>query len=49
MINGSRLKKLRKEKGLTQGQLGEMLGVGKSAICCYEKELRQITYLELMK
>ncbi|MBE6161088.1 MAG: helix-turn-helix transcriptional regulator [Firmicutes bacterium] len=40
MINGSRLKKLRKEKGLTQSELGEMLGVGKSAICCYEKELR---------
>ena len=40
MINGSRLKKLRKEKGLTQTELGEMLGVGKSAVCCYEKELR---------
>lgn len=40
MINGSRLRKLRKEKGLTQTELGEMLGVGKSAICCYEKELR---------
>ena len=40
MINGSRLKKLRKEKGLTQTELGEMLGVGKSAVCCYEKETR---------
>ena len=40
MINGSRLKKLRKEKGLTQGELGKMLGVGKSAVCCYEKEMR---------
>lgn len=40
MINGSRLKKLRIEKGLTQTELGNMLGVGKSAVCCYEKELR---------
>ena len=40
MINGQRLKKLRKEKGLTQTDLGKMLGVGKSAVCCYEKELR---------
>ena len=48
MINGSRLKKLRKEKGLTQGQLGEMLGVGKSAICCYEKELRNPSLESIM-
>lgn len=40
MINGARLRKLRKEKGLTQEELGNMLGLGKSAICCYEKELR---------
>jgi repressor LexA len=40
MINGSRLKKLRKNKGLTQEELGELIGLGKSAVCCYEKELR---------
>ena len=40
MINGARLKKLRKDKGLTQTELGNMLGVGKSAVCCYEKETR---------
>lgn len=40
MINGERLRKLRKDKGLTQNELGQMLGLGKSAICCYEKELR---------
>ncbi len=40
MINGKRLKNLRIKKGLTQGELGEMLGLGKSAICCYEKEMR---------
>ncbi len=40
MINGIRLMNLRKEKGLTQQELGKMVGVSKSAICCYEKELR---------
>ena len=40
MINGIRLTKLRKEKGITQQELGDMVGVSKSAICCYEKELR---------
>lgn len=40
MINGSRLKKLSEKKGLTQGELGSMLGIGKSAVCCYEKEVR---------
>ena len=40
MINGERLKKLRKDKVLTQAELGQMLGLGKSAICCYEKGLR---------
>lgn len=29
-MTGERIKKLRKEKGLTQQQLGEMLGVQKS-------------------
>ena len=40
MINGMRLAKLRKEKGLSQQELGKMVGVSKSAICCYEKEMR---------
>ena len=40
MINGIRLAKLRKEKGLSQQELGNMVGVSKSAICCYEKEMR---------
>lgn len=48
MINGTRLKKLRKKKGLTQEQLGEMLGVGKSAICCYEKEMRNPSLESIM-
>lgn len=35
-MTGERIKKLRKEKGLTQEQLGNMLGVKKSAIAKYE-------------
>ncbi len=40
MIKGDRLKALRKAKNLTQGELGEMIGVKKSVVCLYEKELR---------
>jgi len=43
MLNGARLKNIRKARGLTQTELGELIGVGKSAICCYEKELRNPT------
>lgn len=43
MVIGSRLKECRKKKGLTQGELGSLVGVGKSAICCYEKETRNPT------
>lgn len=47
MLNGNRLREVRKAKGLTQTELGELIGVGKSAICCYEKETRNPT-LEAM-
>ena len=40
MLNGSRLKAARKKSRLTQGELGNLVGVGKSAICSYEKETR---------
>lgn len=40
MLRGNRLKKARLKKGLTQEELGNIVGVGKSAICCYEKETR---------
>jgi len=40
MLKGNRLKSARKKCGLTQAQLGDLIGVGKSAICCYEKETR---------
>lgn len=43
MLNGSRLREVRKKRGLTQTELGELIGVGKSAICCYEKETRNPT------
>ena len=39
-MNGNRLKELRKNKGLTQEALGNLLGVTKASICCYEKETR---------
>lgn len=35
-MTGERIKRLRKEKGLTQEQLGNLLGVKKSAIAKYE-------------
>ena len=40
MIKGSRLRKLRIEKGLNQQKLADMVGVSKSSISCYEKETR---------
>ncbi len=43
MIIGSRLKDARKQRGLTQSELGDLIGVGKSAVCCYEKETRNPT------
>lgn len=43
MLVGRRLREARKEKGLTQEALGNLIGVGKSAICCYEKESRNPT------
>ena len=42
-MDGNRLRKLRVEKGLTQKELGEVLGVTKSSICCYEKGTRTPT------
>ena len=43
MLKGNRLIEARKRKGLTQSELGNLVGVGKSAICCYEKETRNTT------
>lgn len=38
-----RLKELRKKAGLTQQQLGDMIGVTKVSICCYENGTRTPT------
>ena len=40
MTLGSRIKKLRKLKGLTQTQLGEKINVTKVSISCYENGTR---------
>lgn len=40
MFVGSRIKELRKSKGLTQQQLADMVNVTKVSICCYEKGTR---------
>lgn len=39
---GTRLKRLRKSRGMTQEQLGEHLGVKKAAISKYENHTREL-------
>lgn len=46
---GKRIKELRKEKGLTQQQLGKLINVTKVSICCYEKETRTPTLETLLQ
>ena len=40
MFLGYRLRELRAERNISQGKLGEMLGVTKVSISCYEKGTR---------
>ncbi len=40
MFVGSRVKELRKKKGLTQQKLADMINVTKVSVCCYEKGTR---------
>jgi transcriptional regulator with XRE-family HTH domain len=40
MFLGKRLRELRKNMGLTQQQLGNMVNVTKVSICCYENNTR---------
>ncbi len=51
MTVGERIKQLRKEKGLTQTELGELLGVKKAAVQKYEsgqvQNLKQSTITKL--
>lgn len=42
-IFGKRLKELRKQNHITQQQLGDMVGVTKVSICCYENGTRTPT------
>jgi len=43
ILFSKRLKEKRKEMGFTQKQLGEMVGVTKVSICCYENGTRTPT------
>ena len=45
---GQRIKALRKERGLTQQQLGDMINVTKVSICCYENGTRTPTLQTLI-
>ena len=40
MLVGSRIKELRKQKGLSQEKLGKLINVTKVSISCYENEVR---------
>ncbi len=40
MLLGKRIKSLRKQNGMTQQELGNLINVTKVSICCYEKETR---------
>ncbi len=48
MINGNRLKELRKNKNITQEELGNIIGVTKASICCYERGTRTPTLENLI-
>ena len=43
MIIGKRIKNARTKKGLTQEELGKLLGVSKVSICGYERGTRTPT------
>lgn len=46
---GERVKALRRQMGLSQGQLGERLGVTKSMVSSYETSMRMPSYAVLIK
>ncbi len=43
LLFSKRLKEVRKRAGLTQQQLGALIGVTKVSVCCYEKGTRTPT------
>lgn len=49
MLLGKRLRDLRKEKQLTQQELGDLINVTKVSICCYEKGTRTPTLETLVE
>lgn len=49
MTLGEKLKKLREEKGLTQKQVADKLGLESAAISKYEKDLREPNIESLLK
>ena len=49
MLLGKRLKELRKKKGLTQQELGNLINVTKVSICCYENGTRMPTLDTLLE
>lgn len=48
MLIGERIKKARIEKGLSQEELGNMIGVSKVSVCGYEKGTRTPTLENLL-
>ena len=46
---GERLREIRKSKNLTQAQLAEMIGVGKTTITGYEQNNREPNVLNMIK
>lgn len=48
LVLGKRIKELRKERGLTQQQLGDKINVTKVSICCYENGTRTPTLQTLL-
>ncbi|MCF6461460.1 XRE family transcriptional regulator [Clostridium sp. Cult3] len=49
MVFGKRLKSLREEKGFTQQDIADILGVGRATIAGYETKGKQPDYEKLMK
>lgn len=44
ILIGNKLKELRKSRGLTQEELGNLLGVAKSSVSMYERDFRRPSY-----
>lgn len=49
VLIGNKLKELRKSRGLTQEELGNLLGIAKSSISMYERDFRRPFYEVLIR